>query len=160
SGLLTTRGDGSSAGPNTSEASSTSFSSGALMDHVPVASPLAAFGPQQFTGRAGYTPLQLQTAYGLSSGASYNDKISFAAIKGHGAGQAIAIYGIGTNPAFVDTDLNGDPAQGTNPAYSTSALAVFYQMFKPPDPPSLTFYDEHGHPITASNPGFGNQGQV
>ena len=65
-----------------------------------------------------------------------------ARIKGDGAGQTIGIYEEGYNPAFVDT---------SSPNYSTSALAVFDKTFGLPDPPSLTFVDHTGTPLSSTN---------
>ena len=85
-------------------------------------------GPSRSPGPAGYIPIQIQTAYGLSNDGGYNNNISFAGIKGDGAGQTIGIFEEGYNPAFVST---------SDPNYSTSALATFDQTFGLPDPPSL-----------------------
>ncbi|HZW30421.1 MAG TPA: hypothetical protein VFF52_06900, partial [Isosphaeraceae bacterium] len=122
---------------------------GAILGRLPVASPFASGGSDQTPGPAGYVPLQIQTAYGLSNGSGYNTTIAFGGIKGDGSGQTIAIFEAGSNPAFVGT---------SSPNYSTSALAVFDRTFGLPDPPSLAFYDQNGNPITASNPGPGNLG--
>src|SRR6516165_1478609 len=46
----------------------TPFNHGVIMGSHPVASPYAAGPAQQFPGPAGYTPIQVQTAYGLSTG--------------------------------------------------------------------------------------------
>ena len=51
-------------------------------------------------GPAGYTPVQIQTAYGVN-------QISFAGIKGDGTGQTIGIFEEGYNPAFVHTSDPG-----------------------------------------------------
>ncbi len=131
-------------------------SSGVILAHAPVASPFLSGGPDQVIGPVGYTPVQLQTAYGVNS-------ISFGTTKGDGAGQTIGIYEEGYNPDFVNTYLNGDPGQGINPAYKTSALAVFDKTFGLPDPPDLSFFDQGGNLLTSSNnstnnPSFGNYG--
>jgi subtilase family serine protease len=118
---------------------------------LPVASPFDANPAQQSPGPAGYTPIQIQTAYGLSTGTAYNNNISFGSALGNGAGQTIGIFAQGYNPAFVSTYLNGNPADGLNPAYSSSALAVFDAKFGLPDPPSLTFVDHNGIPLSFSN---------
>ena len=101
-------------------------------------------------------PQQIQSAYGVNL-------ISFAGIKGDGTGQTIGIYEEGYNPDFVNTYLNGNPGDGVNPAYSTSGLAVFDQTFGLPDPPSLTFVDHNGIPLSSTNnssnnPDFDNYG--
>jgi hypothetical protein len=115
--------------------------SAVILDHLPVA--YTGTGPaQQFSGPIGYIPSQIIGAYGINL-------ISFGGIKGNGAGQTIGIFEEGSNPAFVDT---------SSPSYSTSALAVFDRTFGIPDPPSLTFYDGNGNPITPSNPGPGDEG--
>ena len=117
----------------------------------PVASPFDAGPAQQIFGTALYVPIQIQTAYGLSTGTAYNNNISFGGVAGNGAGQTIGIFEEGYNPAFVSTYLNGNPADGANPAYSSSALAVFDATFGLPDPPSLTFVDHNGIPLSSSN---------
>ena len=104
------------------------------------APPSRSAAPQQTTGPAGYIPLQIQTAYGLSTGGAYNNNISFGGIKGDGTGQTIGIFEEGYNPAFVDTSAAN---------YSTSALAVFDKTFGLPDPPSLTFVDHTGTPLSS-----------
>ena len=96
----------------------------------------------QEVGPSGYTPLQIQTAYGLSNGSGYNNNISFAGIKGNGAGQTIGIFEEGYNPAFVDT---------FDSTYSSSALAVFDAPFGLRDPQSLTFVDHTGVPLSSTN---------
>ncbi len=113
-----------------------------ILGNLPVASPLVSGGPQQSPGPAGYIPSQIQTAYGLSTGSGYNTNISFGGIKGNGAGQTIGIFEEGYDPAFVNT---------SSASYSTSALAVFDKTFGLPDPPSLTFVDHSGTPLSSSN---------
>ena len=73
--------------------------------------------PPAIARPAGYTPIQIQTAYGLSSTGGYNNDISFAGIKGDGAGQTIGIYEEGYNPAFVDTS---DPGYSAAPWRSST----------------------------------------
>src|SRR5262249_11546982 len=65
------------------------FDLGVIMGSLPVASPFASGAFQGSVGPAGYTPIQIQTAYGLSTGGGYNTGISFAGIKGDGTGQTI-----------------------------------------------------------------------
>jgi large repetitive protein len=115
---------------------------GAIVGGLPVASPLPSGPSQQSSGPAGYIPQQLQTAYGLSTGTAYNNNIAFAGIKGDGAGQTIGIFEEGYNPAFVSTSASN---------YSSSALAQFDQQFGLPDPPSLTFVDHNGVPLSSTN---------
>ena len=129
---------------------------GLILAHAPVASPLPSGGTQDQIGPSGYTPQQIQSAYGVNL-------VSFAGIKGDGTGQTIGIYEEGYNPDFVNTYLNGNPGDGVNPAYSTSALAFFDQTFGLPDPPSLTFVDHNGVPLSSTNnssnnPDFDNYG--
>ena len=88
---------------------------GLILAHAPVASPLLSGGTQDQIGPSGYTPQQIQSAYGVNL-------ISYAGIKGDGTGQTIGIYEEGYNPDFVNTYLNGNPGDGVNPAYSTSAV--------------------------------------
>jgi len=114
---------------------------GVILGNLPVVSPFAG-APQQFPGPAGYLPGQIQTAYGLSSGSSYNNTISFGGIKGDGSGQTIGIYEEGYNPSFVDT---------SDSTYGSSALAQFDKAFGLPDPPSLTFVDHTGAPLSSTN---------
>ena len=116
---------------------------GVILGSLPVSSPFASGPyPSRSPGPAGYTPQQIQTAYGLSTGSGYNNNISFGGIKGDGTGQTIGIFEEGYNPDFVDTSA---------PNYSTSALAVFDKTFGLPDPPSLTFVDHTGDPLSATN---------
>ena len=95
------------------------------------------------TPSGGLTPLQVQTAYGLSTGSAYNDNISFGGIKGDGAGQTIGIFEEYYDPDFVPTSGYGN--------FSTSALAIFDKTFGLPDPPSLNIFDHTGQPLSASN---------
>ncbi len=84
----------------------------------------------------GYTPLQIQGAYGVSDGNAYNDNISFQGINGDGAGQTIAVIEAGDNFGFVST---------SDPNFNASALHIFDQEFGLPDPPSFQKYDEYGN---------------
>ncbi len=83
----------------------------------------------------GYTPQQIQTAYGV-------DKITFGGVQGNGAGQTIAIVDAYDDPSFVDS---------TDPDFSASDLAQFDQTFGLADPPSFTKYNESGQ--TTNLPG-------
>src|SRR5262249_55761995 len=131
SGVLATKGTDPFHGTAPS-ASAPSAISGAIMGSRPVASPLSLGGPQQSPGPAGYTPIQIQTAYGLANNGSYNGNISFAGIPGDGAGQAIGIFEEGYNPAFGTDGTSG-------------ALHDFDQTFHLPDT-SLSFVDHNGIP--------------
>ena len=84
--------------------------------------------PTRARGPTGYTPQQLQTAYGLN-------QISFSGIKGDGTGQTIALVDAYDNPSFVNS---------TDPNFDTSALHVFDQQFGLPDPPSFTKVNQTG----------------
>jgi hypothetical protein len=64
SGRLANRRQGSSPGT----AASSQPVVGALLDHLPVASPMAGGFSLQDVGPSGYDPPQIQTAYGLSNG--------------------------------------------------------------------------------------------
>ena len=90
------------------------FANGVILGSLPGASPFAGGPSQQSSAPYGYTPIQIQTAYGLSTGGGYNTGISFAGIKGDGTGQTIGIFEQGYNPAFVPT---------SDPDFSTSARA-------------------------------------
>ena len=79
------------------------------------ASSFDAISAQQTAGPAGYLPIQIQTAYGLSTGTAYNNNISFGSVTGNGAGQTIGIFEEGYNPAFVSTYLNGNPSRWREP---------------------------------------------
>ena len=123
---------------------------GAIMGGLPVASPLTLNGPQQSPGPAGYIPSQIQTAYGLSSNGGYNNNISFAGIKGDGAGQTIGIFEEGYNPAF------GTDGTSERPAHVRQDL-------RPVGHAASTFVDSHGVPLSSSNnptnnPDFANYG--
>ena len=84
--------------------------------------------PLQSPGPQGYTPIQVQTAYGVNL-------VSFGpGIQGDGAGQTIAVIDDGNNPAF----------QPTGPNFKGSALQVFDQTFGLADPPSFEMYNEQG----------------
>ena len=79
-------------------------------------------------GPTGYTPQQLETAYGVKS-------ISFNGIKGDGTGQTIAIVDAYDNPSFVNSTASN---------FATSALHAFDQQFGLPDPPSFTKINQTG----------------
>ena len=84
---------------------------GAVAGAVPVEvmGPQGTLVPLQTTAPTGYTPQQLQTAYGLN-------QVSFSGIKGDGAGQTIALVDAYDNPSFVNS---------TDPNFDTSALHIF-----------------------------------
>ncbi len=86
--------------------------------------------PDQGEGPGGgYTPQQLQGAYGTNL-------IQFGQIQGDGAGQTIAVIDAGDNPDFLST---------SDPNFDSSALHIFDQEFGLPDPPSFQKYDEYGN---------------
>ena len=101
---------------------------------VPFALPVEVSGPQgklvplSLPAPQGYTPQQLQTAYGLN-------QVSFSGTKGDGAGQTIALVDAYDNPSFVNS---------TDPNFDTSALHIFDQTFGLPDPPSFTKINQNG----------------
>jgi CSLREA domain-containing protein len=84
--------------------------------------------PDQTSGPTGYTPQQLQAAYGLN-------QISFSGIKGDGTGQTIALVDAYDNPSFVNS---------SDPNFDTSALHVFDQQFGLPDPPTFAKVNQTG----------------
>ena len=98
--------------------------------------------PDQGEGPGGgYTPQQLQGAYGGTN------LIQFGGTKGDGAGQIIAVIDAYDNPDFVST---------SDPNYAASALAIFDKQFGLPDPPSFQKYDEFGNVGgTGESPQFG-----
>ncbi len=75
----------------------------------------------------GYTPQQIQGAYGIN-------QVSFGGITGDGSGQTIALIDAGDNTGF----------QPTGPNYAGSALQVFDQTFGIPDPPSFQKFNQNG----------------
>ena len=95
----------------------------------------------------GYSPQQLQTAYGLGN-------IEFGGsggTPGDGTGQTIAIVDAYDDPDFYDS---------TDPNFSNSDLAQFdLARFGIPDPPSFTKYNQSGatSPLPGTDPaGAGN----
>ena len=76
----------------------------------------------------GYTPQEIQTAYGVNS-------IRFGSITGDGAGQTIAIVDAYDDPGLVDSAASD---------FSTSDLAQFDQAFGLADPPSFTKVNQNG----------------
>ena len=96
--------------------------------------------PFASSGPTGYTPQQLQTAYGLS-------QISFAGLKGDGTGQTIAIVDAYDNPSFVNS---------TDSTFSASALHLFDQQFGLPDPPSFVKLNQTGQAGPLPNPAAPN----
>jgi subtilase family serine protease len=92
---------------------------------------------------SGYTPIQIRTAYGISS-------ILFGSLQGNGAGQTIAIVDAYDDPAFVDSISAG---------FSSSDLARFDKQFGLPDPPSFLKLDQNGSSTNLPGPdpaGAGN----
>ena len=101
------------------------FSPDYLLKMTPEAG--GGFGPDQSAGPVGYTPIQLQTAYGVN-------QVNFGGIQGTGAGQTIAVIDVGNNTAF----------QPTGPNFAGSALQVFDKTFGLPDPPSFKMFNQTG----------------
>ena len=105
----------------------------------PYAMPLGA-SPDQFSSPIyGYSPQQLEGAYGMNN-------VYFGGIKGDGAGQTVAIVDVGDNPSFL---------QSNNPNYTSavaSALYYYDKYWNIPDPTTTgsTFlkYDEYGNALT------------
>jgi CSLREA domain-containing protein len=103
---------------------------------VPGAIPVEVMGPAgKMIPRAtpspvgfGYTPQQLQTAYGLN-------QISFAGINGDGRGQTIALVDAYDNPGFVNS---------SDPNFANSSLHQFDLALGLPDPPSFTKVNQNG----------------
>ena len=104
-------------------------SAGPIEAHAPVANPFGS-GTDQFPGPVGYTPQQLQQAYGVNL-------ITYGPthIAGDGTGQTIAIIDWGDDLSFEPT---------TSPSYVGSALQVFDQTFHLPDPPSFQIFTQNG----------------
>lgn len=82
--------------------------------------------PYQSAGPVGYTPQQIQKAYGIDQ---------LYGIIGNGAGQTIAIVDAYDEPAFVDS---------TDPNFVNSDLHKFDMQFGLPDPPSFTKLNQTG----------------
>jgi subtilase family serine protease len=82
--------------------------------------------PYQSAGPVGYTPQQIQKAYGI-------DQL-YGTI-GNGAGQTIAIVDAYDDPAFVDSN---------SPNFDNSDLHKFDQQFGLPDPPSFIKLNQTG----------------
>ena len=95
------------------------------------------------TPSAGFTPLQIQTAYGLSTGSAYNNNITFGGIKGDGTGQTIGIFEEGYNPAFVDTSGSGN--------FSYQRPGGLRQDLRPARPAQPDLRRPHRQPLSASN---------
>jgi hypothetical protein len=95
--------------------------------------------PDQSTGPNGYSPQQLQQAYGISS-LKWNGTVA-----ADGAGETIAVIDVGNNPSFVDS---------TAANFDTSALAEFDKEFGLPNPPSFTEYNGSGGTVLP-NPATG-----
>jgi hypothetical protein len=82
--------------------------------------------PYASPGPVGYTPQQIQKAYGVDQ---------LYGIVGNGAGQTIAIVDAYDEPAFVDS---------TSPNFLTSDLHLFDVQFGLPDPPSFIKLNQTG----------------
>lgn len=100
----------------------------------PVAHPVDSAIPQGGTIPAGlasppgYSPAQIEQAYGINS-------ISFNGIAGTGAGQTVAIVAAMDNPNFVNS---------TDPNFGNSDLHKFDVAMGLADPPSFKKVDENG----------------
>ncbi len=92
-------------------------------------------GPDQGSGTGGYTPLQLQTAYGLNT-------LLWGTVQANGAGQTIAVIDVGDNPGFVDS---------SSPNFVGSALNVFDTKYNLPDP-TFTKYNQNGQTTNLPQP--------
>ena len=96
------------------------------------------------TSSAGYSPQQIQSAYGING-------IGFGSIEGNGSGQTIAIVDAYDDPDLIDS---------SSPAFGSSDLALFDQAFGLSDPPSFVKLNEYGSatdlpgtdPVSASSP--------
>lgn len=88
--------------------------------------PDGAAQPYQFASPVGYTPQQIQTAYGVNQ---------LYGIIGDGAGQTIALIDAYDEPAFVDS---------TAPNFDSSDLHQFDLQFGLPDPPSFMKLNQTG----------------
>jgi trimeric autotransporter adhesin len=84
--------------------------------------------PDASAGPSGYSPQQLQEAYGVN-------QITFGSVKATGVGETIALIDAYNDPSFADTGTSG---------YVGSALYNFDKQFGLPDPPSFTIYNENG----------------
>src|SRR5579875_146731 len=82
--------------------------------------------PYQSAGPVGYTPQQIQKAYGIDQ---------LYGIIGNGAGQTIAIVDAYDDPAFVDSN---------SPNFNSSDLHNFDVKFGLPDPPSFLKLNQTG----------------
>ena len=103
------------------------------------ATPDGGVTPDQSSAPVGFTPQQLQEAYGVNL-------INFGAIPGDGAGITIAVIDAGNNPGF----------EPTGPKYAGSALQVFDSTFSLPDPPSFQMFNQTGGTtLPAPVPGWG-----
>jgi fibronectin-binding autotransporter adhesin len=95
--------------------------------------------PDQSTAPVGYTPQQIQDAYGVNL-------INFGAVPAQGQGITIAVIDVGDNPAFAPT----------GPKFVGSALQVFDATFGIPDPPSFKEFNQSGGTTLPSPaPGWG-----
>ncbi len=108
---------------------------GFILAHAPDAAGASGANPAQFSSAIyGYSPHQIESAYGLNN-------IFFGAIKGDGAGQTVAIVDAYDNTAFLQTS---DP-NFTNP--SLSALYYYDQYWGLPNTGfTFTKYNEYGVP--------------
>jgi hypothetical protein len=101
-----------------------------------VHSHLLLLSPQTSPTPIGYTPAQVQQAYGFNL-------VNFSnGTAGTGNGQTIAIIDAYDNPRFVNS---------TDPNFATSDLHLFDQAFGLADPPSFTKVRQDGSLVTANN---------
>jgi len=80
-----------------------------------------------FSNAVGFTPAQVQTAYGINS-------ISLSGVSGNGAGQTIAVVDVGNDPTIA------------------SDLQAFDSHFLLPAPPSFTVVNQNGVPVNPIAP--------
>ena len=103
--------------------------------------------PDQTSGPEGYSPAQVQQAYGVNL-------VMFGAIHGEGQGQTIAVIDTGDQPNLVGTN---------SPNYIGSDLYEFDRTFGLPDPPSFAKFNQTGGTRslpTDPGPGDGGSAQI
>jgi hypothetical protein len=106
-----------------------------------ISHPLLPF-PFPSPDNSGYTPAQIQKAYGIDQ---------LFGIIGNGAGQTIAIVDAYDDPAFVNS---------TAPNFSSSDLAKFDAQFGLPDPPSFVKLNQAGGTtLPGTDPNKGWEGE-
>jgi hypothetical protein len=105
----------------------------------PVAQPVTGPIAGATASPTGYTPAQLDDAYGINN-------IKFGSVTGTGAGQTIAIIAAYDDPMFVSS---------TSANFSSSDLAVFDQKMGLPNPPSFKKVDEYGNSTSYPTTDYG-----